>query len=107
MFASIQAVLAVLVCMGSGICCCAIVNALPFLRMHAKTAAGMFMASACYTVVVALMQISAKVAWDGASCWSSPGSAGQEQEWVAARMAEMGSSSCIKPASTPSLIRSA
>jgi hypothetical protein len=54
-----------------------------------------------------MMQISAKVAWDCASSWCSPGSAGQEQEWVAARMAEMGSSSCIKPASTPSLIWSA
>ena len=63
--------------------------------------------SKCYIVVVALLQISAEVAWDCASCWSSPGSAGQEQEWVAARMAEMGSSSCIKPASTPSLIWSA
>jgi len=59
------------------------------------------------TIVVALMQISAKMAWDCTSCWSSPSSAGQEQEWVAARMAEMGSSSCIKPASTPSLIWSA
>ena len=36
-FASMQAVLPVLVCMGSDTCFCTIVIALPLLRMHAKT----------------------------------------------------------------------
>ena len=50
-----------------------------------------------------VVQVGAQVARDCAPVWPGSGPAGQEQEWVATRMAEMGPGGGIQPASAPSL----